>query len=105
MKKYKCPDCGKINTSMYCDTCQKSIPSQCQIDTFDPVNAEIATVESTEELRAIKKLTESSSRSLNEIEHHTRVMAIIMVISLICSAVSVVSTLVMGFKIGDLFLG
>lgn len=105
MKKYKCPECGKISTSMYCDTCQKSIPSQCEVDTFDSINADIATVESTEELKTIKKLTEGNGRYLSEIEHHTKVMTIIMVISLICSAVSVVSTLVMGSKIGDLFLG
>lgn len=26
--KYKCPDCGRINLGMYCDTCDKSLSSK-----------------------------------------------------------------------------
>ena len=28
MKMYKCPDCGRTSTTMYCDACGKTIPSQ-----------------------------------------------------------------------------
>lgn len=30
--KYKCPDCGRINLSMYCDTCNKGLSSTCAVD-------------------------------------------------------------------------
>lgn len=30
--KYKCPDCGRINLGMYCDTCNKSLSSTCAMD-------------------------------------------------------------------------
>lgn len=29
--KYKCPHCGRINLSMYCDTCNKGLSSACAV--------------------------------------------------------------------------
>lgn len=29
--KYKCPDCGRINLGMYCDTCNRSLSSACAV--------------------------------------------------------------------------
>ena len=36
MKMYKCPNCGKMNTAMYCDTCDKSIPAIYAVDDGAP---------------------------------------------------------------------
>lgn len=29
--KYKCPNCGRINLSMYCDTCNKGLSNACAV--------------------------------------------------------------------------
>lgn len=49
---------------------------------------------SAAELQEIRKYTEENNRLLNQIEQHTMTMTIIMVISAICSAVSVVAALI-----------
>lgn len=105
MKKYKCPDCGRISTSMYCDACQKSILSQYAFDYFEPANAEDASIEAAGELQAIKRHTEENNRLLSCVEQHTRIMMIIMIISVICSAVSAVSALIMFLNFNSMFLG
>lgn len=103
MRKYKCPECGKITTSMYCDTCQKSIPSQCAIDNIENMDSESASVASTAELQDIKKYTQENNYLLSQIERHTKVMAVIMVISMICAAVSAASALIMFINLSRLF--
>ncbi len=104
MKKYKCPDCGRISTSMYCDTCQKSILSQYAIDSYEPENAEAASIESVSELQAIKRVMEENNRILNRVERHAMTMKVIMIISLICSVISVISALIMVSNI-NIYLG
>lgn len=103
MRKYKCPECGKITTSMYCDTCQKSIPSQCAIDNIENMDAENASVASTAELQDIKRYTQENNYLLSQIERHTKVTAVIMVISMICAAVSAASALIMFINFSRLF--
>lgn len=88
MKKYKCPNCGKISTSMYCDTCEKSIPSSCAIDNVDAMSAEAAAT--TGELLEIKEYTKMNNSALDKIERHTKVMAVIMVISAVCTVANAV---------------
>lgn len=88
MRKYKCPNCGKISTSMYCDTCEKSIPSSCAIDNVDAMSAEAAAT--TSELLEIKEYTKMNNSALDKIERHTKTMAIIMVISAVCAVASAV---------------
>ncbi len=89
MTKYKCPDCGKISTSMYCDTCEKSIPSSCAIDSTMGSEEAVAN-----ELKELKEYTKRNNYLLSEVERHTKMTAVIMVISAICAAASAVFMLI-----------
>lgn len=57
---------------------------------------------SSAELQAIKRYTEENNHLLSQIEQHTMTMTVIMVISLICSALSVVSALITIFNFSSL---
>ena len=57
---------------------------------------------SAAELQEIRRYTEENNRLLSQIEHHTMTMTIIMVISMICSALSVASALITVFNISSL---
>lgn len=57
---------------------------------------------SAAELQEIRRYTEENNRLLSQIEQHTMTMTIIMVISMICSALSVASALITVFNISSL---
>ena len=81
MKMYKCPDCGKISTSMYCDVCEKAIPAHCDASVFDGG----ASVAANESFDRLTRLEDSNNYLLSRIETYTHVMAVISVISVICT--------------------
>ena len=87
MKKYKCPTCGKISSSMYCDVCEKSIPNNCAIDSYSSDSVEEWQAETTNDLLVHTKV---SNDILRRIEHNTSVMKVIMVISFICALISLI---------------
>lgn len=77
---------------------QNSILSPDEVDGFGT----IPTDEPVSDLQEIKRYTEENNRLLSQIEQHTMTITIIMVISLICSAVSVVSALITTFNFSNL---
>ena len=88
MKMYKCPDCGKVSTSMYCDVCEKAIPANCAASMFDGG----ASVAANESFDRLTRLEDSNNYLLSRIETHTHVMAVITVISTICAVGSALVT-------------
>ncbi|MGN0701207.1 MAG: hypothetical protein ACI4J8_09430 [Oscillospiraceae bacterium] len=94
MRKYKCPECGKISTSLYCDTCQKSIPTHCAIDNMDNMTEESAALAQTDILSELKEYTKRNNYLLSEVERHTKVMSVIMIISAVMSLASAVFTII-----------
>ena len=80
------------------ETYQGSILSPDELDDLKSVTND----EATSDLQEIRKCTEENNRLLNQIEQHTMIMTIIMVISVICSAVSVVSALITVFNFSSL---
>lgn len=90
MKMYKCPDCGKVYTSMYCDVCEKAIPSNCEASAFD--NA--ASGATNEAFSRLTRLEDNNNYLLSRIETHTHVMAVITVISTLCAVASAVLSIV-----------
>lgn len=94
MKMYKCPDCGKVYTSMYCDVCEKSIPSNCAASAFDSGSAG-ATNEAFDRLT---RLEDSNNYLLSRIETHTHVMAVITVISTLCAVASAIFTIISAMR-------
>ena len=91
MKMYKCPDCGKTYTSMYCDICGKNIPSQYAVHGTSSSRNDVAEgADATNELlEKINNLESKNNTLLAQIEKHTKVVSTIMLISVILSGVSV----------------
>ncbi len=84
---YKCPNCGKISTTMYCDTCEKAIPRNCAVESYQLSGEELgkATSQSTDEIKSMMKTLTSTMES---IEHDTHVIYIIVIIFAIISAIN-----------------
>lgn len=91
MKKYRCPYCGDISMSTYCDSCEKSIPSSCIVET----QAESATEEQEgKNMNELINHMKKSNELLRTIERNTSVMKVIMIINFICALISVIITVV-----------
>lgn len=81
---------------------QNSILIPDSTDDLNSLYSDITANESSEGLQEIKRYTEDNNRLLNQIEQHTMIMTIIMVISVICSAISVASALMMALNLNSL---
>lgn len=93
MKMYKCPDCGRTSTTMYCDACGKTIPSQ-----YVTYGAEAGTPSGMAEgtdatnilLEKISRAEESNNELLTAIQRNTKIVAVISIISAVAAVASAV---------------
>lgn len=86
--KYKCPNCGKLMTTMYCDLCEKSIPRSCAVE---------------EEQSDIKAELKNQAYILYDISRKVNIMYVIMIISVILSLIGTIFGIVEMVKIANLF--
>lgn len=84
------------------ETYQSSILAPDVTDNLENMTAGAPDEVSAAELQEIRRYTEENNRLLSQIEQHTMTMTIIMVISMICSALSVASALITVFNISSL---
>lgn len=100
MKTYKCPNCGRTYSSMYCDACGKTIAAKYAVygeDTSGTQGGALSGADATNELLAkIKRTEEDNNYLLSRIEKHTKIMSIIMVISAIIGVIGAIFIL-LGF--------
>lgn len=95
MKMYRCPDCGRTSTSMYCDACGKTIPSQ-----YVAYGAEAGTPSGMAEgtdatnilLEKISRAEESNNELLSAVQKNTKVVAVISIISMVAAVASALFT-------------
>lgn len=97
MKMYKCPDCGKTYTSMYCDHCGKTISPQHAVfgaeaggnsglaDGTDATNIILEKINSTEK---------ENNELLSAIQRNTKIVAVISIISAVAAVLSAVITVI-----------
>lgn len=88
MKKYKCPECGKISRTMYCDSCSEPIPPENEI-------AEESNLEGNHIAGTINEHFEELEKSLNDIkalltqtEKNTSVVIVLSAITSICAVIA-----------------
>ena len=95
MKMYKCPDCGRTSTSMYCDACGKTIPSQ-----YVTYGAEAGTPSGMAEgtdatnilLEKISRAEERNNELLSAVQKNTKVVAVISIIYMVAAVASALFT-------------
>lgn len=95
MKMYRCPDCGRTSTSMYCDACGKTIPSQ-----YVTYGAEAGTPSGMAEgtdatnilLEKISRAEERNNELLSAVQKNTKVVAVISIISMAAAVASALFT-------------
>lgn len=106
---YKCPDCGKINSAMYCEDCKKSLPRESKIfegePGYVPETAELPKQNLTERMRSyspaqnsqnpdmlksIERTVEKNNYVLNSISKKVNIMFVITILGLVCGALSAV---------------
>lgn len=95
MKMYRCPDCGRTSTSMYCDACGKTIPSQ-----YVTYGAEAGTPSGMAEgtdatnilLEKISRAEERNNELLSAVQKNTKVVAVISIISVVAAVASALFT-------------
>lgn len=97
MKMYRCPDCGRTSTSMYCDACGKTIPSQ-----YVTYGAEAGTPSGMAEgtdatnilLEKISRAEERNNELLSAVQKNTKVVAVISMVAAVASALFTVLSLI-----------
>ena len=95
MKMYRCPDCGRTSTSMYCDACGQTIPSQ-----YVTYGAEAGTPSGMAEgtdatnilLEKISRAEERNNELLSAVQKNTKVVAAISIISMVAAVASALFT-------------
>lgn len=99
---YKCPHCGRLSVSMYCDVCEKTIPRSCAVDAHEMNDKELAEASSrsTDEIKeTLKNLTYSVSAIGNKVQ----VIYVVTIISIILSILGVIFGIVEMTKLSNLF--
>lgn len=99
---YKCPYCGKVTTSMYCDVCEKSIPRSCTVDTHQMNDKELAEA-SSHSIDEIKATLKNLTYSVSEISRKVHVIYVITIISVILSLIGAIFGIVEMVKLANLF--
>lgn len=97
MKMYTCPNCGKVNTVMFCDVCKKNIPAQFVtygLESASRDGAVTGTDATNALLEKINVVENKNNILLAQIEKHTKVVSTIMIISVILSGLSVLMALI-----------
>lgn len=99
---YKCPYCGKVTTSMYCDVCEKSIPRSCTVDAHQMDGKELAEA-SNHSIDEIKATLKNLTYSVSEIRRKVQVIYVVTIICIILSLLGAIFGIVEMVKIANLF--